>query len=51
VWQARASFELGAAAEHVQAWANRVAARYAELTSIKAHASLTTNLVAHIWNR
>jgi glutathione S-transferase len=30
VWQDRASFEFGAAAEHVQAWVNRVAARYAE---------------------
>lgn len=50
-WQDRASFELGAAAEHVQAWANRVAARYAEFTSREVHASLTANLVAHIWNR
>jgi quinol monooxygenase YgiN len=51
VWKDRASFELVAATEHVQAWANRVAARYAEFTSREAHASLTTNLVAHIWNR
>jgi hypothetical protein len=27
VWQDRASFELGAATEHEQAWANRVEAR------------------------
>jgi hypothetical protein len=50
VWQDRASLELGAA-EHVQAWANNLAARYAEFTSRDAHASLMTNLVAHIWNR
>jgi predicted trehalose synthase len=51
LWQNRASLELGAAAEHVQAWANRVAARYAEFTSRDAHAPLTKNLVAYIWNR
>jgi Plant transposon protein len=51
VWQERASSKLGAATEHVQTWANRVAARYAEFTGREAHASLTTNLVAHIWNR
>jgi Plant transposon protein len=51
VWQDRASLELGAAAEHVQAWTNRVAALYAEFTRRDAHASLTTNLVAHIWNK
>jgi glutathione S-transferase len=50
LWQDRASLELGAA-EHVQAWANKVAARYAEFTSSDAHVSLMTNLVAHIWNR
>jgi hypothetical protein len=50
VWQDRASLELGAAAEHVQAWASRVAARYAEFTSRDAHASLTKNRVAFIWN-
>jgi hypothetical protein len=50
VWQDRASLELGAA-EHAQAWANKVAARYAEYTSRDAHASLMTNLVAHIWSR
>jgi Plant transposon protein len=50
VRQDRASLELGAA-EHVQAWANNVAARYAEFTSRDAHASLMTNLVALIWNR
>jgi Plant transposon protein len=50
VWQDRSSLELGAA-EHVQAWSSKVAARYAEFTSRNAHASLMTNLVAHIWNR
>jgi Plant transposon protein len=50
VWQDRASLDLGAA-DHVQAWANKVAARYAEFTSRDAHASLMMNLVAHIWNR
>jgi hypothetical protein len=50
VWQDRASLELRAA-EQAQAWANKVAARYAEYTSRDAHASLMTNLVAHIWSR
>jgi quinol monooxygenase YgiN len=45
VWQDRASLELGAAAEHVQACANSVAARYAKFTSKEVHASLTKNLV------
>jgi Plant transposon protein len=51
LWNDRASIELGTTAEHVQTWANRVAAWYAEFTSRDAHASLTKNLVAHIWNR
>jgi hypothetical protein len=51
LWQDRASLKVGTAAEHVQDWANRVAARYAELTSRDAHSSLTKNLVVYIWNR
>jgi Plant transposon protein len=46
VWQDRASLEPGAA-EHVQAWAKKVAARYAEFTIRDAHASLMMNLIAH----
>jgi Plant transposon protein len=46
VWQDHVSFELGAAAKHVQAWANKVAARYAEFTIRDDDVSLTKNLIA-----
>jgi hypothetical protein len=48
VWQYRDSFEIGAATELVQAFSNRVAARYADFKSSEAHTSLTTNIFAHI---